>query len=154
MSFIKKHKWTLITLCSLVVLWAVLQAAGTLIGRYETSLWEQLPTLRNHAEVLAIEAKVESLRSIGAFFNKFSAYLIYFFMALPLLSLVFKLDWWLTLAYYLLAHLCTFIIVGRDMFIGFFRWSGRMVLKGYILWAIFALVLYLRKRQEEKNNAV
>ena len=29
-----------------------------------------------------------------------------------------------------------------------------MVLKGYILWAIFALVLYLRKRQEEKNNAV
>ena len=58
MSFIKKHKWTLITLCALVVLWAVLQAAGTLIGRYQRSLWEQLPTLRNHAEVLAIEAKV------------------------------------------------------------------------------------------------
>lgn len=160
MIFIKKHKWTLIALCILVILWIVMEVAGTLIGRYRSSLWEQLPTLRNQAEASKIEEKVESLRSIGAFFINSSGYLIYFFMALPLLSLVLKLDWWLTLAYYLLAHLCTYIFSclimggGLEMFTAPLRQSGYMVLRGYLIWAVFAIILYLRKQQSKKNNPV
>ena len=109
MTFIRKHKWTLIVLCALVVLWTVMEVTQGLLTQYTSSLREQLPALRNQAQVEAIEAKIEFWQPISLFVSNFWGYLIYFFMALPLLTLLFKLDSWLTLAYYLLAHLCTYI---------------------------------------------
>ena len=156
MTFIKKHEWTLIVLCALVVLWTVLEVAQVLLAHYDSSLREQLPALRNQAQVEAIEAKIEFWQPINQFMVNSWGYLIYFFMALPLLTLLFKLDSWLTLAYYLLAHLCTYIFSclimggGLEMFTASFQWSGYMVLRGYLIWAVFAAVLYLRKRQQQK----
>lgn len=156
MTFIRKHKWTLIVLCALVVLWTVLEVAQVLLAHYDSSLREQLFDLRNQAQVEAIEAKIEFLQPIIRFVGNSSFYLIYFFMALPLLTLLFKLDSWLTLAYYLLAHLCTYIFSclimggGLEMVTAPLKQSGYMVLRGYLIWAIFAAVLYLRKRQQQK----
>mgnify|MGYP003370415352 CR=1 FL=1 len=156
MTFIKKHKWTLIVLCALVVLWTVLEVAQVLLAHYDSSLREQLFDLRNQAQVETIEAKIEFLQPVIRFVGNSSFYLIYFFMALPLLTLLFKLDSWLTLAYYLLAHLCTYIFSclimggGLEMFTAPLKQSGYMVLRGYLIWAVFAAVLYLRKRQQQK----
>lgn len=158
MTFIKKHKWTLIVLCALVVLWTVRGVTQMLLTNYESTLWEQLPTLRNQAQVEAIEEKIEFLRPIIRFLGDLSIYLIYSFMVLPLLTLVFKLDPWLTLAYYLLAHLCTYIfsclIMGNslDLIIPILLWDGYMMLRGYLIWAVFAVVLYLRKKQKTNSS--
>ena len=51
MTFIRKHKWTLIVLCALVVLWTVLEVAQVLLAHYDSSLREQLFGLRNQAQV-------------------------------------------------------------------------------------------------------
>ena len=156
MTFIKKHKWTLIVLCALVVLWTVLEVTQGLLTQYTSSLREQLPALRNQAQVEAIEAKIEFWQPISLFVSNFWGYLIYFFMALPLLTLLFKLDSWLTLAYYLLAHLCTYIFSclimggGLEMVTVPLKQSGYMMLRGYLIWAVFAVVFYLRKRQQQK----
>lgn len=156
MTFIKKHKWTLIVLCALVVLWTLRGVTQMLLTNYESTLWEQLPTLRNQAQVEAIEEKIEFLRPIIRFLGDLSIYLIYSFMVLPLLTLVFKLDPWLTLAYYLLAHLCTYIFSclimggGLEMVTAPLKQSGYMMLRGYLIWAVFAVVFYLRKRQQQK----
>ena len=156
MTFVRKHKWTLIVLCALVVLWTVLEVGQGLLTQYTSSLREQLPALRNQAQVEAIEAKIEFLQPIIRFVGNSWGYLIYFFMALPLLTLLFKLDSWLTLAYYLLAHLCTYIFSclimggGLEMVTAPLKQSGYMVLRGYLIWAVFAVVFYLRKRQQQK----
>ena len=156
MTFIKKHKWTLIVLCALVVLWTVLEVAQVLLAHYDSSLREQLFDLRNQAQVETIEAKIEFLQPVIRFVGNSSFYLIYFFMALPLLTLLFKLDSWLTLAYYLLAHLCTYIFSclimggGLEMVTAPLKQSGYMMLRGYLIWAVFAVVFYLRKRQQQK----
>ena len=156
MTFIKKHKWTLIVLCALVVLWTVLEVTQGLLTQYTSSLREQLPALRNQAQVEAIEAKIEFWQPISQFMVNSWGYLIYFFMALPLLTLLFKLDSWLTLAYYLLAHLCTYIFSclimggGLEMVTAPLKQSGYMMLRGYLIWVVFAAVLYLRKRQQQK----
>lgn len=158
MTFIKKHKWTLIVLCALVVLWTLRGVTQMLLTNYESTLWEQLPTLRNQAQVEAIEEKIEFLRPIIRFLGDLSIYLIYSFMVLPLLTLVFKLDPWLTLAYYLLVHLCTYIfsclIMGNslDLIIPILLWDGYMMLRGYLIWAVFAVVLYLRKKQKTNSS--
>lgn len=47
MTFIRKHKWTLIVLCALVVLWTVMEVTQGLLTQYTSSLREQLPALRN-----------------------------------------------------------------------------------------------------------
>lgn len=158
MTFVRKHKWTLIVLCALVVLWTVRGVTQMLLTNYESTLWKQLPTLRNQAQVEAIEEKIEFLRPIIRFLGDLSIYLIYSFMVLPLLTLVFKLDPWLTLAYYLLAHLCTYIfsclIMGNslDLIIPILLWDGYMMLRGYLIWAVFAVVLYLRKKQKTNSS--
>ena len=79
MTFIKKHKWTLIVLCALVVLWTVLEVAQVLLAHYDSSLREQLPALRNQAQVEAIEAKIEFWQPINQFMVNSWGYLIYFF---------------------------------------------------------------------------
>ena len=156
MTFVRKHKWTLIVLCTLVVLWTVLEVGQGLLTQYTSSLREQLPSLRNQAQVEAIEAKIEFLQPIIRFVGNSWGYLIYFFMALPLLTLLFKLEPWLTLAYYLLAHLCTylfsFLILGgsTDVVSSYFYQSGIRMVIGYLIWAVFAVVFYLRKRQQQK----
>ena len=156
MTFVRKHKWTLIVLCTLVVLWTVLEVGQGLLTQYTSSLREQLPSLRNQAQVEAIEAKIEFLQPIIRFVGNSWGYLIYFFMALPLLTLLFKLEPWLTLAYYLLAHLCTYIFSclimggGLEMVTAPLKQSGYMMLRGYLIWAVFAVVFYLRKRQQQK----
>ena len=158
MTFIKKHKWTLIVLCALVVLWTVLEVGQGLLTQYTSSLREQLPALRNQAQVEAIEAKIEFLQPIIRFVGNSWGYLIYFFMALPLLTLLFKLDSWLTLAYYLLAHLCTYIFSclimggGLEMVTAPLKQSGYMMLRGYLIWAVFAVVFYLRKKQKTDSS--
>lgn len=158
MTFIRKHKWTLIVLCALVVLWTVLEVTQTLLAHYDSSLREQLPALRNQAQVEAIEAKIEFWQPISLFVSNFWGYLIYFFMALPLLTLLFKLDSWLTLAYYLLAHLCTYIFSclimggGLEMVTAPLKQSGYMMLRGYLIWAVFAVVFYLRKKQKTDSS--
>ena len=158
MTFIKKHKWTLIVLCALVVLWTVLEVTQGLLTQYTSSLRAQLPALRNQAQVEAIEAKIEFWQPISLFMSNFWGYLIYFFMALPLLTLLFKLDSWLTLAYYLLAHLCTYIFSclimggGLEMVTAPLKQSGYMMLRGYLIWAVFAVVFYLRKKQKTDSS--
>ena len=158
MTFIRKHKWTLIVLCALVVLWTVLEVTQGLLANYDSSLREQLFGLRNQAQVEAIEAKIEFLQPVIRFVGNSSFYLIYFFMALPLLTLLFKLDSWLTLAYYLLAHLCTYIFSclimggGLEMFTAPLKQSGYMMLRGYLIWAVFAVVFYLRKKQKTDSS--
>lgn len=158
MTFIRKHKWTLIVLCALVVLWTVLEVTQTLLANYDSSLREQLFGLRNQAQVEAIEAKIEFLQPIIRFVGNSWGYLIYFFMALPLLTLLFKLDSWLTLAYYLLAHLCTYIFSclimggGLEMVTAPLKQSGYMMLRGYLIWAVFAVVFYLRKKQKTDSS--
>ena len=74
----------------------VLEVTQTLLANYDSSLREQLFGLRNQAQVEAIEAKIEFLQPIIRFVGNSWGYLIYFFMALPLLTLLFKLDSWLT----------------------------------------------------------
>ncbi len=158
MTFVRKHKWTLIVLCALVVLWTVLEVGQGLLTQYTSSLREQLPALRNQAQVEAIEAKIEFWQPISLFVSNFWGYLIYFFMALPLLTLLFKLDSWLTLAYYLLAHLCTYLFSclimggGLEMVIAPLKQSGYMMLRGYLIWAVFAVVFYLRKKQKTDSS--
>lgn len=158
MTFVRKHKWTLIVLCALVVLWTVLEVGQGLLTQYTSSLREQLPALRNQAQVEAIEAKIEFWQPISQFMVNSWGYLIYFFMALPLLTLLFKLDSWLTLAYYLLAHLCTYIFSclimggGLEMVTAPLKQSGYMMLRGYLIWAVFAVVFYLRKKQKTDSS--
>ena len=158
MTFVRKHKWTLIVLCALVVLWTVLEVTQTLLANYDSSLREKLFGLRNQAQVETIEAKIEFWQPISLFVSNFWGYLIYFFMALPLLTLLFKLDSWLTLAYYLLAHLCTYIFSclimggGLEMVTAPLKQSGYMMLRGYLIWAVFAVVFYLRKKQKTDSS--
>lgn len=158
MTFVRKHKWTLIILCALVVLWTVLEVGQGLLTQYTSSLREQLPALRNQAQVEAIKAKIEFWQPISRFMVNSWGYLIYFFMALPLLTLLFKLDSWLTLAYYLLAHLCTYIFSclimggGLEMVTAPLKQSGYMMLRGYLIWAVFAVVFYLRKKQKTDSS--
>ena len=89
--------------------------------------------------------------------SNFWGYLIYFFMALPLLTLLFKLEPWLTLAYYLLAHLCTYIFSclimggGLEMVTAPLKQSGYMMLRGYLIWAICAIALHFWKGQKRKK---
>lgn len=157
MTFIRKHKWTLIVLCALVVLWTVMEVTQELLTQYTSSLREQLPALRNQAQVEAIEVKIEFWQPIRLFVSNFWGYLIYFFMALPLLTLIFKLEPWLTLAYYLLAHLCTYIFSclimggGLEMVIAPLKQSGYMMLRGYLIWAICAIALHFWKGQKRKK---
>ena len=158
MTFIRKHKWTLIVLCALVVLWTVMEVTQGLLTQYTSSLREQLPALRNQAQVEAIEAKIEFWQPINLFVSNFWGYLIYFFMALPLLTLLFKLEPWLTLAYYLLAHLCTYIFSclimggGLEMVTAPLKQSGYMMLRGYLIWAICAIALHFWKGQKRKKS--
>ena len=157
MTFVRKHKWTLIVLCALVVLWTVLEVTQTLLAHYDSSLREQLFDLRNQAQVETIEAKIEFLQPVIRFVGNSSFYLIYFFMALPLLTLLFKLDSWLTLAYYLLAHLCTYLfsclILGSstDVVSSYFYQSGIRMVIGYLIWAICSIALYFWKGQKRKK---
>ena len=157
MTFVRKHKWTLIVLCALVVLWTLRGVTQMLLTNYESTLWEQLPTLRNQAQVEAIEEKIEFLQPIIRFVGNSWGYLIYFFMALPLLTLLFKLEPWLTLAYYLLAHLCTYIFSclimggGLEMVTAPLKQSGYMMLRGYLIWAICSIALYFWKGQKRKK---
>ena len=154
MTFVRKHKWTLIILCALVVLWTVLEVGQGLLTQYTSSLREQLPALRNQAQVEAIEAKIEFLQPIIRFVGNSWGYLIYFFMALPLLTLLFKLDSWLTLAYYLLAYIFSCLIMGGglEMVTAPLKQSGYMMLRGYLIWAVFAVVFYLRKKQKTDSS--
>ena len=71
MTFIRKHKWTLIVLCALVVLWTVMEVTQGLLTQYTSSLREQLPALRNQAQVEAIEAKIEFWQPISLFVSNF-----------------------------------------------------------------------------------
>ena len=157
MTFVRKHKWTLIVLCALVVLWTVLEVAQVLLANYDSSLREQLFDLRNQAQVEAIEAKIEFLQPIIRFVGNSWGYLIYFFMALPLLTLLFKLEPWLTLAYYLLAHVCTYLfsclILGgsTDVVSSYFYQSGIRMVIGYLIWAICSIALHFWKGQKRKK---